>query len=239
MSSSLKLIELNAVPIEEQLKIEEALLRLTDDNYCIINDGSIPSIIMGISGKVDELVNKPLINASPIPLLKRYSGGGTVVVDHNTLFVSFIFEKKAHDFPCFPERILKWTESFYKEALQIDGFSLRENDYVIGDLKCGGNAQYIQKNRFVHHTTFLWDYDPQNMEYLLPPKKAPKYRQDRLHDEFLCRLKDFLPSKKSFISKVKETLKEKYDMKATSLNPLIPLLSTPHRKGTSNIALPI
>ena len=45
-------------------------------------------------------------------------------------------------------------------------FSLRENDYVLGAHKIGGNAQSIVKGRWVHHTSFLWDFDPAKMRYL-------------------------------------------------------------------------
>lgn len=232
MGHKLNLLLLKNTPIFKQLQIEEALLRLNDENWCIINEGSPLSIIMGISGKPEELVNREKMEQSPIPLIKRYSGGGTVIVDSNTLFVSLIFQKEVYDFPCFPEPILRWSEGFYKEALSIPNFALRENDYVIGNLKCGGNAQYIKKDRFVHHTTFLWDFEKRSMEYLLHPKKTPTYRQGRPHTDFLCRLKEHLPSKTHFITSIIESFSKKYTVVETSLNPLIPLLKQPHRKTT-------
>lgn len=235
MEHKLNLLILKNTPILKQLQIEEALLRLHNENWCLINDGSPTSIVMGISGNPEELVNIEKMKTSPIPLIKRYSGGGTVIVDANTLFVSFILQKEIHDFPCFPEPILRWSEKFYKQALSIPNFKLRENDYVIDDLKCGGNAQYIKKDRFVHHTTFLWDFDDSSMEYLLHPKKTPTYREGRSHKEFLCKLKDFLPSKTDFISRVIETFSNDFNIVETTLNPLIPLLNHPHRKTTTHL----
>jgi hypothetical protein len=29
------------------------------------------------------------------------------------------------------------------------------------------NSTAITRDRFVHHTSFLWDFDPRNMQYLL------------------------------------------------------------------------
>ncbi|KAL9183242.1 hypothetical protein ACHAXT_005029 [Thalassiosira profunda] len=69
-------------------------------------------------------------------------------------------------------------------------FELRENDYVFGRRKFGGNAQCIASGGFLHHTSFLWDWDDANMGYLALPDKRPDYRGDRSHDEFLVRLKD-------------------------------------------------
>lgn len=238
MAPNLNFLFLKNRPIFEQLQIEEALLRLDDENWCIINEGSPPSIVMGISGKTEELVNVSKMEEAPIPLIKRYSGGGTVIVDSNTLFVTFIFQKKIFPFPCFPEPILRWSEEFYQKALNIEGFALKENDYVIGNVKCGGNAQYIKKDRFVHHTTFLWDFEDEAMDYLLHPKKTPAYREERDHLDFLTRLKSYLPSKNDFINKVKEELKNRFSFREKTLNPLIPLLKKPHRKTTTHFFVP-
>ena len=76
----LKVITLHNVSIFDQLKMEEYLLRDTTDNYCIINQGSPPSIVMGISGVVGDLVYEKKLEEAKIPLIKRFSGGGTVVV---------------------------------------------------------------------------------------------------------------------------------------------------------------
>ena len=46
-----RLLRLRQVPILQQLRLEEALLRADDSNWCILNDGSpTPAIVMGISG---------------------------------------------------------------------------------------------------------------------------------------------------------------------------------------------
>ena len=127
MDHKLNLLLLKNTPILDQLKIEEALLRLNNENWCIINEGYPPSIVMGISGKPEELVNIKKVEKNPIPLIKRYSGGGTVIVDANTLFVSLIFQKEIHDFPCFPEPILRWSENFYKKGMDEIQFLFKAN----------------------------------------------------------------------------------------------------------------
>lgn len=201
----MKLIHLKNTPIYDQLLLEEALLRTREDNWCLINEGSPRSIIMGISGKHEELVH-PSAFKDNIPIIKRYSGGGTVIVDEDTLFVSFIFNKDAHDFPAYPEPIMRWTEAFYKPIFNLPSFGIKGNDYAIGDLKVGGNAQYLRKNRWLHHTTFLWDYKASNMDYLLQPKQQPTYRQNRPHKDFVTRIQDHLPSKTKFIKRLKNEL---------------------------------
>jgi hypothetical protein len=50
---------------------------------------------------------------------------------------------------------------------------------VFGERKFGGNAQAITNKRWLHHTSFLWDFDPANMAALTNPAKQPDYRQVR------------------------------------------------------------
>ena len=102
---------------------------------------------------------------------------------------------------------MEWSGTFYGKAVEgmfssppgaktsaplrrdKDDFSLRENDYVFGEKKFGGNAQSISKSRFIHHTSFLYDYDKALMDLLKSPKKQPEYRENRTHDDFVATLK--------------------------------------------------
>ena len=81
-------------------------------------------------------------------------------------------------------------------------------DYTFGELKFGGNAQYISKKRWLHHTSFLWDYDPKRMRCLLHPPKEPEYRRKRNHLDFLCRLKDFIPERQVFLRSIEDALEQ-------------------------------
>ena len=137
--------------------------------------------------------------AAGVPVVRRYSGGGTVVVDCDTQLVSFIFSvQAAPDVQPFPAPLMKWSGLFYAGVFAEHGdFGLQENgarcaaaplaplltsrraDYVFGNRKFGGNAQSIIKGRWVHHTSFLWDFQSANMELLRHPPRTPAYRQAR------------------------------------------------------------
>ena len=84
----IRLIHLKNIPIFQQLQLEEALLRVGSHNYCIINEGSSPAVVLGSSCKPALHVNEDLQKTHPIPVIKRFSGGGSVVVDEKTLFKS-------------------------------------------------------------------------------------------------------------------------------------------------------
>lgn len=224
----MEILNLKNLPILEQLRLEEALLRADTGDWCLINHGSSPAIVMGISGKPSELLNFEKVTRDAIPVIKRFSGGGTVYIDSQTLFVTLICNGQKQ-----PKEILEWTEKLYQPL--FPGFSLRENDYVFGERKFGGNAQYIQKGRWLHHTSFLWDYDPEKMEYLLLPKKRPAYRESRSHTDFLTTLRPLFPTQESLIEALLNHLSEHFNAKVTSLPA--DLLSRPHRKASTLLDL--
>ena len=64
---------------------------------------------------------------------------------------------------------------FARDGLKMHFFILLA-DYVLGERKFGGSAQSITKDRWLHHTSFLWDYHMSRMAYLKIPKRAPEYR---------------------------------------------------------------
>lgn len=225
-------LELRNFSIYEQLLLEEHLLRTDRRNFCIVNYGSTPAIVMGISGKPAELIDREKTQKYNLPIIKRFSGGGTVVIDEDTLFITFISEKDTHSFPAYPEPILKWSESIYKKAFPTNLFHLKENDYVIGEKKCGGNAQYIKKERWLHHTSFLWDYKPDLMGALLYPKKTPSYRAGRNHMDFLCTVKEHFNSKEAFVGFVKRALTSLYAVKEITIEELLPVSNSSRRTTT-------
>lgn len=210
MKPKINLLVLSNCFIYKQLEIEEALLRANDENWCIVNIGSKEAIVMGISSDAFDFVHLDKVKEKQIPLIKRFSGGGTVFVDHNTFFVSFIFQKNALNVTSYPEPILLWGESFYKSVFNHKDFHLAENDYALGERKIGGNALYIRKDRWLLHTSFLWDYQKSNMDLLKMPEKIPTYRQNREHEDFITRLKDHYTSLDNLIEPLNLNLKNHF-----------------------------
>lgn len=231
------LVTFKQVPIFQQLQLEEALLRADQRNWCLLNEGTTDAIVLGISGKPEDLIDFNKFSVSPVPLIRRFSGGGTVFVDHQTDFITFIFNGMSVEIPCFPEPILQWTEQFYKPIFAPQPFHVKENDYVIEQKKVGGNAQYICKNRWLHHTSFLWGYDPEKMDYLTLPKKMPTYRLKRPHKDFLCSLNHYWEDRQSVKQRIIERLNSLFDVKEVSLAELEDVLSSPHRKSTQQITI--
>ena len=227
------LVKLKNVPILEQLRLEEALLRADKGDWCLISTGAPPAIVMGISGKPDQLLNVEKVQQDRIQVIKRFSGGGTVYIDPKTVFVTFVCN--AVTIPAQPKPILKWSEQLYQPLFQ--GFEARENDYVFGEKKFGGNAQYIQKGRWLHHTSFLWDYEPTNMDYLTLPERRPHYRQDRDHADFLCTLRPHFPQKERLLETFVTHFSNILNTKSAPEGLLEEILDRPHRKVSTPVTL--
>ncbi len=228
----LHLIQTHSLSIFQQLQMEEALLRADQRNWCLINHGSPQAIVLGISGNADKLIDKSLVFKQPLPLIRRFSGGGTVIVDEDTFFVSFICNQADLNVPSYPHCVFQWSEKFYSLVFKDLNFKMVENDYVIENRKFGGNAQYMRKDRWLHHTSLLWSYDPKKMRYLQMPHKTPAYRERRSHEEFLCSLKSYMNSKEDLQMRILAELSNQFDVHFVEFNTLTSLLQGEHRKAT-------
>lgn len=198
---NIELLTLENTSIEEQLDLEQKLLREDDRSFIIIGTNLPPAIVMGSSQKADTVIHLDKAKEQNIPIIRRFSAGGCVILDTNSIIVTFILNKKDLNIDLFPSSIMNWTADFYKKALDIPNLDLTANDYTIGDRKIGGNAQYIKKDRFLHHTSFLWDYNKDHMDILMHPPKEPPYRAGRHHHDFLTTLKPHM-TKEAFIKNI-------------------------------------
>ncbi|XP_056691156.1 uncharacterized protein [Spinacia oleracea] len=188
---------------------------------------SVEILFVDIIRKPAELVDVKSVLRDKISVIRRFTGGGTVIVDHGTIFVSFICNKEAvPGLQAYPQPIMAWSSLLYDEVFHgaLD-YKLRENDYVFGSRKFGGNAQSITKNRWIHHTSFLWDYQDANMTYLKIPQRAPKYRQERDHSEFICRMKDILP-RSDFIDRTIKAAETHFSLTSIPLDEIASLYTT-------------
>jgi lipoate-protein ligase A len=226
-------IELEGISILQQLRWEEALLRADHRNWFLYNQGSPLAVVLGISCKVQEFVCAERMKEDPIPLIRRFSGGGSVVVNPDTLFSTFICQEEALAIPPFPKSLMEWSANIYRPLFPPSLFDLQENDYIVGNRKWGGNAQLITKKRWIHHSSLLWDYHSEQMNYLLMPSKTPVYRQGRKHADFLCRLREFYPDRHLFYTNLREQLNLQFTCIEASVQEVQRIADLPHRQTTA------
>ena len=125
------------------------------------------AIIVGKHQNTLEEINAPFVREHDINVARRLSGGGAVYHDLGNLNFTFIrdADKKGEiDFSVFCEPIKKALQSL-GVPVEISG----RNDMTIEGKKCSGNAQYIKRNRIMHHGTILYDSNLDILSHALRP----------------------------------------------------------------------
>ena len=240
-------LRLRNTPILRMLRLEEALFRADKaHSWFLTNEWDGPAeaanaAVLGISGKVDEMLDVEAVRAAALPVVRRFSGGGTVVVDHDTLFATFIVADDAlADVRPLPQPMLEWTGEVYAEALAAcgaRGFAVRANDYCLGERKFGGNAQSISGRRWLHHTSLLWSYDAERMALLRQPKKQPAYREDRPHGDFVRGLGAALPDRTAFVDALGDAVGRRMALEPVGVEAAEAALAREHRRVTTLVDL--
>ena len=81
--------------------------------------------------KIHELVNVPEAASKDVTIIRRFTGGGTVVVDSDSILTSVIVDgpKSVPDVQPYPKPIMSWTEKLFHSVFEkyMGEFSLREN----------------------------------------------------------------------------------------------------------------
>jgi lipoate---protein ligase len=148
------------------LALEEYALRSLPpkDSYFILwqND---PAIIIGAGQNTIDEIDPAFVRDRGIHVVRRRSGGGAVYHDEGNLNFSFITDRAgrgAFDFKKFTGPVIR---TLHKLGIS-SAFSDR-NDLVIDGRKFSGNAQYVTKDRLLHHGTLLVQSDLDNLQRAL------------------------------------------------------------------------
>ena len=150
-------------------------------------------VVVGYSNRAATEANLPFCKANDIPVLRRCTGGGTVLQGPGCINYSLIVRISDGPFQSIPGTnafILKCHEAAFTALLQKPVELAGETDLAIGGLKISGNAQRRKKQFLLFHGTLLLQLDLSLVEKaLLFPSKQPGYRRSRSHTDFLSNLK--------------------------------------------------
>jgi lipoate-protein ligase A len=229
---NLNVLEFDHLPIFEQLRIEEALLRAGEGNWCIINRGSDLAVVMGVSATPHEVVEIDRAKKMGATIIRRFSGGGTVVVDKETCFFTIILDEKELSYPNVHDTML-WMHELLSPVFVPHLLTLEEQDFAIDDLKIAGNAQCFASKRVLHHTSFLWSWQEEQMSLLSIPKRQPAYRRERSHAHFCNCLSSYFASKEHFVEALKKRLGHLFQI--CPVKGIGNILSKPHRKALKQL----
>jgi lipoate-protein ligase A len=173
---------------EENLTFDERLLERGCEAVRVW-ESAAHFVVLGRSGRIEEEVNLQACEATGIPVLRRSSGGGTVLQGPGCLTYAFVLSLEdrpvlhnvADSYRVILNRIIR--------ALRVPELQVCGSDICVRDKKVSGNAQRRSKGWLLHHGTLLHTPDVSLMrKVLLEPKRQPTYRERRTHEEFVSAL---------------------------------------------------
>jgi lipoate-protein ligase A len=149
-------------------------------------------IILGRSNNAEDSVFIEKAVNDNIEILKRPSGGETVILSPKTLVISVKLpidnSLKVHKyFALINEKIIEALQNLGIENLRQKGIS----DISIGEKKILGSSIYKKPNSIFYHAVLNISESPETLEkYLKHPKREPDYRNGRKHSDFVTSLKN-------------------------------------------------
>lgn len=199
-SCGMTFLDLTLPSPTENLALDEALLDAAEvglgGEVLRFWESPTPFVVVGYANKVASEVNVAACGAKRIPILRRCSGGGTVVQGPGCLNYAVILRITETG----PTRSISAANSFVMErtrdaiqsaigdrrsAISISGHT----DLALGNLKFSGNAQRRRKNFLLFHGSLLLNFDlPLISELLNMPSLQPDYREGRTHEQFITNL---------------------------------------------------
>jgi lipoate-protein ligase A len=147
-----------------------------------------PAVVLGSGCRLADDVDEAACAEQGVPVLRRSSGGGTVLLGAGCLLYSLVlrFDREAALAEVRPSYRLILGQVL--QALAVAGAEQAGvSDLAVGGRKFSGNAQQRKRHHLLHHGTILYAFDLSRVRrFLPPPPRQPEYRAGRDHDAFLC-----------------------------------------------------
>ena len=156
------------------------------------------AVVLGRSSKAGTEVNLEACHRQSVPVLRRPSGGGTVLTGPGCLMYALILSMDrlqqlraidlAHQFVLqkMARLLVPVVPSVQRVGISDLAFSATADGPL---LKCSGNAMRSKRSHILYHGTFLYDFDvPRIGQLLATPTRQPEYRGCRGHKEFVANL---------------------------------------------------
>ena len=149
-------------------------------------------IVLGASNHPAQALNMDNVTKDNITVLKRPSGGQTVILTPNNIIIAAVFFDKN---TLHPKDVFQHINNLIIasiEKLGICNLSMMGiSDIAISGKKILGSAIYRSKNALLYHAVLNLGEPATTFErYLKHPSKEPDYRKGRSHTDFVTSLKE-------------------------------------------------
>jgi len=182
----------------EQLAVDEALLNAVECGELagpLVRtwQATSPTVVVGSSSRLAEEVNLETCQKLGVPVLRRPSGGATVVLGPGCIMWTVV---RPHAEPPPIEAIHSAMLDPLAAALTAAGRPVSRqgtSDLTVevpeGVRKVSGNALRVRRRAVLYHGTLLDDFPLDLIGRLLRhPPREPRYRRQRRHEDFLANL---------------------------------------------------
>lgn len=187
--------------VEAHLALDEALLAEAHEGRCtarIVRTWMAEehAIVLGSSCRIEEEVDVDACAAAGVRVLRRPSGGGTVVLGPGCLMWSVIehHPEAAPPIERIHAAMLEPLAGGLAALAPRPVVRRGSSDLAIlhdgGPRKVSGNALRVRRHGVLYHGTLLDSFDLELVARLLRhPPREPDYRERRLHVDFLANLR--------------------------------------------------
>ena len=179
--------------VAENLACDEALLVAAEDGggpaFLRFWELDHPAIVLGASCRVGADVHLQAARLDGVPIARRSSGGGSVVIGPGALNVTVVLPIAADPAFAAVDVAQKTVLSRVAEGLRAFGPAVEvrgSGDLTLGSRKFSGSAQRRLRSMMMIHATLLYNFPLDRIDRYLPmPPRRPSYRADRSHADFL------------------------------------------------------
>jgi len=222
-------LDITLPTIAENLALDEALLLAAEAGQGgeVLRLWEQPSlaVVLGAGCKLAEDVDETRCQADGVPILRRSSGGGTVLLGPGCLCFSLVLAYERS--PLLREVPFSYVFILERVREALSGLLPNIERAGISDLmargfKLSGNAQQRKRHFLLHHGTLLYDISLERISaYLRIPQRQPDYRDGRSHGEFVCNLPVSGEELKRRLRAGWEVLEELADWPADAMRELV------------------
>lgn len=186
--------------VEEELALDEALLEEAHAGRLAMPVvrtwmAASPTVVVGSSSRIDEEVDRAACAAAGVPILRRPSGGLTVVLGPGCLMWSVVAPLPAAPPPAIERLHAAFLDPLAAALVAAGRPVVRRgsSDLAVtasdGERKVSGNALRVRRGAVLYHGTLLDAFDLELVSRLLRhPPREPGYRGGRRHAAFLANL---------------------------------------------------
>lgn len=191
----MRYLDLTLATAAEDLALDEALLLEAEEGrgaevLRVWERGDF-AVVLGAGGWLAEEVEEENCARDHVPILRRNSGGGAVLLGPGCLVFSLILSYQRSPFLTEVRPSHGFILGRVRDALNglVAAERCGTSDLAVGDLKISGNSQQRKQRFLLHHGTLLHGLDLARAgRYLKLPARQPAYRRQRGHQEFLHNL---------------------------------------------------